>query len=959
MFSPQAPAQQLPLRMFSQPDGLANQSLTSLAQDRRGYIWVGTENGLFRFDGARLQRYGRAEGLRDTFITALHIDGHDRLWTATGTGLCYWEHGRCIAVPAPDGQPIRVWPGQHLAAHGADGVLAVHERELLVIERAGHGGWQARPYFNAAQRSTWPELDRIYSVTVAADGALWLGCMLQVCRYQDGAVTRYGEAQGVPRDEWRGLFAARQGEMWMRSQRHMRSLPAGAARAVLHAPPGVAQGTVRLYFPMAQDADGTIISTNDEGLLRGRAGHWQQYGPAEGLLADGGISALLHDRDGELWLAVTGRGLAHWRGYGNWENWTAAQGLPSNDVWSFFRSREGLLHLGSGRGMAVQAPGERRFRVVSGDHQGVDHQHGSMLQDADGNLWSGTFSGALIRQDGRTGRSATVAQLPLILRLLIDQSGQLWIGTNTGLYVIRTPLRSHTPVAVQDLPLPRKGPTEVSAICQTSNGALWFATGRGLLRLANGAWSLAAQPPPSRRWNMLSCRGNQLWLADGSEAGLWRGAADAAGGQPELTAVPLPAAQLGSRSLMSMHVDRRGWLWLGTDDGLLVSNGSSWRLFNQHSGLIWNDTNQYAIAEDADGSIWVGSTAGASHIVQPAALFAANVLQLDVESVRYGAEALELGQGKGKGKGQARLPWTGAALEVKVAALSFRSRDATRFRYRLKGLEQDWSLSGTDLLRYPALAPGRYVLQLSAENIPLQERSALLELPLEIMPPWWQTPWFHGACALLAALAGWLLYRWRLHGVLQRHADMERLVRERTAELEASREDHRQRALRDGLTQAWNRGAIMELIRQQILAASTCAHGAAPFVLVLLDLDHFKKINDSHGHLAGDTVLRECVRRMSQEVRDSDAVGRYGGEEFIVLLAACDRAGAAARIAALHRAMSSTPVLLGDGTEIHASASFGVVQGPQPGCTPESLLELADLALYRAKENGRNCIEYA
>ncbi|HEX7982192.1 MAG TPA: diguanylate cyclase [Duganella sp.] len=945
-----ATAEQMSLRQFGQADGLANQAVTSIVQDGDGYLWIGTENGLFHFDGARFRRYGKRDGLPAPFITALATDAAGRVWIGTDAGVCQWRREGCAAVAAPDGAPMVLWPGQRFARNGGDVMLVVGKRDLLEVRPgAAPGTWQSRYYFSEAQRRAHPELGQIGSIAAGPDGDLWMGCGQQVCRYGAGGLTRYGPQQGVPAAMWRAIFAARDGTMWLRSQDYMLSLAPGAERAQAHTPPGVAQATVRQYFPMAEDSDGTIVSNNDNGLLRRVPGGWREYGASEGLKADGGISAMLVDRDGDLWLGLAGRGLAQWQGYRGIANWTTAQGLPSDDIWSFHRAGDGTLYLGTGRGMAIQRPGEARFSKAPGGYQGADHQLGTMARDRAGNLWSGTFSGALVRHDARTGRGIHVASLPLILRLFVDTAGRLWIATNRGLYVIDDPERSSTPRLLTE-PGPLLGTDRenngVSAICQTGDGTLWFAAGERLLRLAGGRWSLPKLPAPI---NMLSCDAGTLWLSDVGHDAIYYGPADAGADTLALARLPLAPTPMAGRAVMSMHVDRRHWLWIGSDAGVAVWSGKAWRVLNQQSGMVWNDSNQYAIFEDADGSMWIGTSSGASHIVHPQDLFAPRQLALRIESVDYDGNALGVSRAQ-------MIAWSGGALEVRLAVLSFQNHEALRFRYRLKGLESAWSVTDTATLRYPALAPGRYVLQVAAENTVLQAAAGPVELPLTIMPPWWQSGWFYSCCALLALTLAWLLYRWRLRGILRRSAEMEQLVRERTLELEASREEHRMRSLKDGLTKAWNRVAIMEMIGQQI-ATTTRAGGS--FMVVLLDLDHFKRINDTYGHLAGDAVLKEFVRRLSDRLRGSDVVGRYGGEEFILLLPGLYAGGGEQRIRDLHREICAEPVVVEEGVVIDVACSFGVVAGPQEGCTPESLLKLADQALYRAKENGRNRIEYA
>ncbi len=175
------------------------------------------------------------------------------------------------------------------------------------------------------------------------------------------------------------------------------------------------------------------------------------------------------------------------------------------------------------------------------------------------------------------------------------------------------------------------------------------------------------------------------------------------------------------------------------------------------------------------------------------------------------------------------------------------------------------------------------------------------------------------------------------------------------SELVAAREALREQATRDPLTWVWNRYAILDILQREL---DRGGREGVPVGLVLVDLDHFKQINDRCGHLAGDAVLRETARRMEESVRSYDAVGRYGGEEFLIVLAALGLAGTAELAERLRRAVADEHVATAAGpVSVTVSAGFAV---GEPGTTaPEVLIEAADQALYRAKARGRNRVERA
>jgi two-component system cell cycle response regulator len=170
-----------------------------------------------------------------------------------------------------------------------------------------------------------------------------------------------------------------------------------------------------------------------------------------------------------------------------------------------------------------------------------------------------------------------------------------------------------------------------------------------------------------------------------------------------------------------------------------------------------------------------------------------------------------------------------------------------------------------------------------------------------------------------------------------------------------AREHMRFQATHDALTSLLNRGVIMDLLGREIARSQ---RERVPTAIMLCDVDHFKEINDSHGHQIGDEVLREVARRLAASVRSYDYVGRYGGEEFLVILNNCDALSAPSRAEEMRKAISDAPIQTAAGL-FTVTTSTGVHQMENWGFrSVETLLHQVDGALYAAKAAGRNCVRF-
>lgn len=178
-------------------------------------------------------------------------------------------------------------------------------------------------------------------------------------------------------------------------------------------------------------------------------------------------------------------------------------------------------------------------------------------------------------------------------------------------------------------------------------------------------------------------------------------------------------------------------------------------------------------------------------------------------------------------------------------------------------------------------------------------------------------------------------------------------ILELQTELVAAQEALREQATRDSLTRLWNRPTVFEMLEKEL---SRMERGDTGVGVIMMDIDHFKTINDTYGHLVGDEVLRESARRLTAVCRAYDSVGRYGGEEFLIILPGCHTTCVGSHAERLRQAIAAEPMRIGE-MELQVSASFGATYAvPAFASPPEGLLRAADTALYRAKREGRNCV---
>ncbi len=347
-----AAAQHYHFRHFGPEEGLST-AITGLLQDRAGFIWVGSSNGLFRYDGSRFQRYAVEDGLPSVSIRALHESADGTLWVLTGRGLARLRHN--VFEPIPTGI-VKGNPDLRSIDSGRDGTLYIGYRGGLLSGAIPPSG--GVPHFQPVPGAP---ADSVAVIRAEPDGSVWFGCGLKLCLLERGNLRVYGEAEGLPAEHWGALMRDSQGTLWARGPQHLSVLAPGAQRFQAR-DEGLPQSS-NTIMSVITDSIGRVLVSTDLGIARLVDGEWETIGSSQGLESDA-VTALIRDREGSLWIGLWGTGVSRWGGYAEWTNYTTADGLSNNIVWAVRRSPSGSLWVGTDRGLVEMRDG-RPFRVLT------------------------------------------------------------------------------------------------------------------------------------------------------------------------------------------------------------------------------------------------------------------------------------------------------------------------------------------------------------------------------------------------------------------------------------------------------------------------------------------------------------------------------------------------------------------------------------------------------------------
>jgi ligand-binding sensor domain-containing protein/serine phosphatase RsbU (regulator of sigma subunit) len=757
-------------------DGLPQDTVQAITQTRDGYLWLGTLEGLARFDGVRFTTFdtGNTPELRHNVVLALSEDAAGDLWIGTyGGGLYRYRDGVFTRTAMSDGLP-----SDHVRA-----VYPDRKGALWVGTTGGLARIEAGRLTTFTTKDGLPS-DRIMSITEDHEGSLWIGTSGGgVARRRDGVFTRYATEQGLSSNFVWAIHEDAEQALWISTEGGgLNRLKDGVFR-VYKREDGLASERV---MPIQKDRHGNVWIGTDAGLSRLTGGELTTYSSREGFAKDN-VRALFEDVEGSLWIGTSDGGLSRLRDR-RVSVLTADQGLSSKSVRTVYEGRDGSVWIGTDGG-GLNRLKDGRISVLT-TKDGLAHNDvWSILEDASGVLWVGSAGGGLTRlQDGLPTSVYTTKDglsSDAVSAIYQDRKGRLWIGTQG-----RGVDQFQDGRFINDALGPALSGTLVSVLHEDRAGDLWIGTsGAGLFRWREGHVTRFSRSEGLGSDLVLSLHedeGGALWIAT-SGGGISRL-------KDDKIATFRKKDGLYDDLAYQILEDGRGYLWMSCNRGIYrvskenLDNFAAGRLeaitsqaYGTADGLSSNECNgrmQPAGVRTRDGRLWFPTMNGVV-IIDPDRL-ASNTRPppVIVEEALVDRRSIEE---------RASVPPGRKDIEIFYTALSFTAPSRVLFKYMLVGFDRDWVQAGTRRVAYYTnVPPGDYLFRVIACNEDALWNVEGATFAFRLEPHFYQRPWFFGACALLLALSVVGAHKVRVRRLKEREAELVRIVAARTGELEAA-----------------------------------------------------------------------------------------------------------------------------------------------------------------------------
>lgn len=868
---------QLPVDAFSQDYHLSHPTCHALTFDQQGFLWVGTDHGLNRFDGYEFRVFNpsvRAESKRPWGrINALERGNDHSMWVGTTSGLyrISTAPGRSLATTA---EPQNCWPTpvRYLLADGAGGIWAASNSQLI------HATYNSQSMAVTIRPFQQPHAFLSNGITCMAmeDGKLWIGTAQGLLQFDPNGKLLKQLTVNDPQDAplpISAILSAPSG-LWLGTGTSLYFKP--YQLDTFYHTPLPYQGSSNFSQILIDAQENLWITTLGDGLLKldlktRAASHYRQD-QLRGNLPDETLHAMTLRNDGLLWLATQRSGLVRLQyGKNRFERFIVEPYATQNDrgVTAICEDPLGNLWIGNQDGLVRQDAATGSIIHFFPDPQNPTSLPGDTIQtvlsESNGTLWVGTFRHGLARlapgstQFERFGHEPGQASgLPSnqVNDLTLDTRGRVWIGTRSGLVHYDQPNQKFVDWVNPDAK-PGDPPIYVISLAPSRGGGLWFGSrqGFGLVRSSETQLYLN-QGNKQRIWPtqisyILEDRVGQVWLS--AEEGLFRFSPATL----QIQEVPIADA-VPDKQIHGIMEGKPGDLWLSSNHGLVqMRNGVVYRVFGPSAGLQSREFIEGAVFQAPSGFLYVGGPKGYNRFDPLQEFERQEPPHLVITSLRVMGEERDLDLQKGLVLNHQERFFT-----IEYSALDYKAANNSQYAFKLAPSDNTWHTTNQQrYLSFANLAGGNYQLQLKAANSEGVWNDTQVELPIQIVPPFWQTRTFRIALILVIILTVVLFMQYRVRHLRKRLIRLQKQANESTKSLYEAHARLAEDAHKAGVAEI-STGVLHNI--GNILNSVTVSTNALRRILIQSKMTNFQKAVD---------MIAESDERPSQFFKES----RRGG----------------------------------------------------------------------------------